>query len=113
MDYTNRNWLLRVVQSGRDGKMFHEFWRELGALVADATWGASHQNNINVAALLQRLDPSKPCPYQVWGGEEPSPGTASCLEHVPMHQPHCSVCVCVHACACVRKRMAGHGGACA
>ena len=76
MDYTNRNWLLRVVQSGRDGKMFHEFWRELGALVADATWGASHQNNINVAALLQRLDPSKPCPYQVGGKGELGPQQA-------------------------------------
>ncbi|GIL66630.1 hypothetical protein Vafri_20122 [Volvox africanus] len=39
-DYTNRNWLSRIVVSvGRDQYMFAQLWDALGALVADASLG--------------------------------------------------------------------------
>ncbi|KXZ47014.1 hypothetical protein GPECTOR_39g508 [Gonium pectorale] len=38
-DYTNRNWLKRIISNGRDQFMFQQLWDALGALVADASLG--------------------------------------------------------------------------
>ncbi|KAG2495682.1 hypothetical protein HYH03_006282 [Edaphochlamys debaryana] len=39
VDFTNRNWLMRIVGSARDAHMFGQLWSALGALVADASLG--------------------------------------------------------------------------
>lgn len=57
-DFTNRNWLLRVVGAGRDAHVFGQLWGALGALVADASLGlqaGAAEGQDRALRLLERL----------------------------------------------------------
>eukprot|EP00798_Chlamydomonas_sp_ICE-L_P023915 gene23915-9486_t len=62
-DYTNRNWLIRIVSSGGDNDMFHEFWRDLQGLAQDTTLCLGIEANAKLIAMADRLTNVPPPPY--------------------------------------------------
>ena len=52
-DFTNRNWLMRVLAAGRDGAVFTQLWAALGALVADASLGLQVRGGAAITITLE------------------------------------------------------------